>query len=158
MALAAHGYVRFTSGVDILTTPAGLDAIHQRLVGLGYVPALKGARKALRDTSTNVRVEFITTGEFPGDCKPKPVSFPDPKDVTVERDGYKVVALPKLIELKLASGLSAPHRIRDLAGVQDLIGTLDLPRDLAEDLDPSVRDEYLRMWDVAATARDPQSE
>jgi len=90
--------------------------------------------------------------------KPKPVSFPDPKDVTVERDGYKVVALPKLIELKLASGLSAPHRISDLADVQDLIGTLDLPHDLAEDLDPSVSDEYLRMWDVAATARDPQSE
>ena len=158
MALAAHGYSRFTSDVDILTTKEGLDAIHQRLVGLGYLPAFQGARKALRDIATNVRVEFITTGEFPGDGKPKPVSFPDPKDVAVERDGYKVIALPKLIELKLASGLSAPHRMRDLADVQDLIAKLDLPRNLADDLDPSVRDEYLRMWDVAASARDPQSE
>ena len=158
MALAAHGYTRFTSDVDILTTPEGLDAIHQRLVGLGYVPAFQGARKALRDTTTNVKIEFITTGEYPGDGKPKPVSFPDPKDVAVERDGYKVIALPKLIELKLASGLSAPHRMRDLADVQDLISTLDLPRDMANELDPSVRDEYLRMWDVAASAHDPQSE
>jgi hypothetical protein len=158
MALAAHGYPRFTSDVDILTTREGLDAIHQRLVGRGYVPAFQGARKALRDTTTNVQVEFITTGEYPGDGKPKPVRFPDPKDVAVERDGYKVISLPKLIELKLASGLSAAHRMRDLADVQDLIAKLDLPRSLAGEIDPSVRDEYLRMWDVAATARDPQSE
>ncbi|MDP9360056.1 MAG: hypothetical protein M3P29_01255, partial [Acidobacteriota bacterium] len=117
----------------------------------------QGARKALRDTTTNVQVEFITTGEYPGDGKPKAVSFPDPKDVAVERDGYKVISLPKLIELKLASGLAAAHRMRDLADVQDLIAKLDLPRNLANDLDPSVRDEYLRMWDVAATARGPQS-
>ena len=32
------------------------------------------------------------------------------------------------------------------------------PRSRRPELDPSVRDEYLRMWDVAATARDPQSE
>lgn len=157
MALAAHGYPRFTSDVDILTTREGLDAIHQRLIGRGYVPAFQGARKALRDTTTNVQVEFITTGEYPGDGKPKPVRFPDPKDVAVERDGYKVISLPKLIELKLASGLSAAHRMRDLADVQDLIAKLELPRSLAGEIDPSVRDEYLRMWEVAATARDPQN-
>jgi hypothetical protein len=112
----------------------------------------------LRDTTTNVQVEFITTGEFPGDGKPKAVIFPDPKDVTVERDGYKVIALPKLIELKLASGLSAPHRMRDLADVQDLIAKLDLPRNLAEQLDPSVQDEYFRIWDIGANAHDPRAE
>jgi hypothetical protein len=158
MALAAHGYPRFTSDVDILTTREGLDAIHQHLIGRGYVPAFQGARKALRDTTTNVQVEFITTGEYPGDGKPKPVRFPDPKDVAVERDGYMVISLPKLIELKLASGLSAAHRMRDLADVQDLIAKLDLPRSLEDEIDPSVRDEYLRMWEVAATSRDPQTE
>jgi hypothetical protein len=158
MALAAHGYPRFTSDVDVLTTSEGLDAIHRQLAGRGYVPAFQGARKALRDTTTNVQVEFITTGEYPGDGKPKAVRFPNPKDVAVERDGYKVIALPKLIELKLASGLSASHRMRDLADVQDLIAKLGLPRSLGEDLDPSVRAEYLRMWDAAANARDPQNE
>jgi hypothetical protein len=156
MALAAHGYPRFTSDVDVLTTPEGLEAIHQQLAGRGYVPAFQGARKALRDTTTNVQVEFITTGEYPGDGKPKAVSFPDPKDVSVQRDGYKVIALPKLIELKLASGLSAPHRMRDLADVQDLIARLELPRNLSDELDASVRNEYLRMWDVGSAARDPQ--
>lgn len=158
MALAAHGYRRFTSDVDVLTTREGLDAVHRELNGRGYLPAFQGARKALRDTTTNVQVEFITTGEYPGDGKPKPVCFPDPGVVAVQLDGYKVIALPSLIELKLASGLSAPHRIRDLADVQDLISTLHLLRNFADQLDPSVRDEYLRMWDVAEGARNPQSE
>jgi hypothetical protein len=66
-----------------------------------------------------------------------------------DRDGYWVIALEKLIELKLASGLSAPHRLRDLADVQELIRVLDLPRELSEALDESVRAEYRRLWELA---------
>lgn len=54
-----------------------------------------------------------------------------------------------LIELKLPSGLSAPHRTRDLADVQDLIVRAKLPLDLEERLDPSVREEYRRLWQIA---------
>jgi len=152
MALPAHGFARFTEDVDILTTPEGLAAVHERLVGRGYVPAFQAARKTLRDTATGVKVEFITTGEYPGDGKPKSVSFPDPRDVAIDIEGYKVMALPKLIELKLASGLTATHRrLRDLADVQDLITSLKLPRDLGDQLDPSVRAQYLHMWDAAQT-------
>jgi hypothetical protein len=107
--------------------------------------------KAIRDTTTGVKVEFITTGEYPGDGKPKPVVFPDPRDASIEVEGYRVITLPKLIELKLASGLTAPHRLRDLADVQDLIAALKLPRELREQLDSSVRDEYDRLWHVAQT-------
>jgi hypothetical protein len=57
-----------------------------------------------------------------------------------------LITLDKLIELKLASGLSAPHRLKDLADVQELIARLKLPLDLAENLDASVRDEYRRLW------------
>jgi hypothetical protein len=150
MALVAHGYVRFTNDVDLLTTPEGLNRVHERLVGRGYRPAFEGARKKLRDTQTGIDVEFITTGEFPGDGKPKAVVFPVPRDASIDRDGRRVITLPKLIELKLASGLSAEHRrLRDLADVQDLIIALKLPRDLGEDIDPSVRDEFYRMWDAA---------
>jgi hypothetical protein len=119
-------------------------------VGRGYRPAFEGSRKKLRDTETGVHIELITTGEFPGDGKPKPVHFPDPRDVAVDRDGISVISLPKLIELKLASGLSAEHRrLRDLADVQDLIIALKLPRDLGDQIDPSVRQEFFRMWDLA---------
>ncbi len=157
MALVAHGYVRFTNDVDLLTTSEGLARIHERLVGRGYRPAFEGSRKKLRDTETGIDIEFITAGEFPGDGKPKPVSFPDPKDVAIEREGIRVIALPKLIELKLASGLSAEHRrLRDLADVQDLIIALQLPRDLGDGLDPSVREDYIRMWDAAQSPPGPE--
>lgn len=153
MALVAHGYVRFTNDVDLLISKSGLQRIHERLVGRGYRPAFEGSQKKLRDTETGIEIEFITTGEFPGDGKPKPVRFPDPKDVAEEREGIRVISLPKLIELKLASGLSAEHRrLRDLADVQDLIIALKLPRDIGDQIDPSVRNEYFRMWDAAQQA------
>ena len=49
--------------------------------------------------------------------------------------------------------MSAPHRLRDLADVQDLIGALQLPADFAERLDESVRGEYHRLWQTAQDAR-----
>lgn len=153
MALVLHGYVRVTAGVDLVTTAAGLVAIHDGLVGKGLVPAFPGARKTFQDSETGVRVEIITTGDYPGDGKPKPVRFPDPRDVAVDRGGISVIALPKLIELKLASGLSAEHRrLRDLADVQDLIIALKLPREIGNELDSSVRGEYYLMWDAAQEA------
>ena len=141
-----------TEDVDVLMTAEGLAAFQARCVGKGYVPAFAGARKTFRDTETQVRIEIITTGEYPGDGKPKPVAFPDPTEASVEVEGVRVVTLEKLIELKLASGMSAPHRLRDLADVQDLIGALDLPADFAERLDESVRGEYHRLWQTVQDA------
>lgn len=149
LALASHGFIRMTDDVDILLTSAGLDAFRERCVGRGYVPAFPNAQKSFRDTETQVRIEFLTAGEYPGDGKPKAVAFPDPQDVFVERAGIRVITVEKLIELKLASGMTAPHRLRDLADVQDLIVALKLPREFAAELDESVRDEYWKLWDTA---------
>jgi hypothetical protein len=157
MALILHGYERLTKDVDILLTLEGLLSFREKYVGRGYVPAFEGARKTFRDTANNIRVEFITTGEYPGDGKPKPVAFPDPAQASIERDGIRVIQLEKLIELKLASGLSAAHRLRDLADVQDLIMILDLPLNLADQLDTSVRDEYRRLWQAARSAGDSET-
>jgi hypothetical protein len=63
-------------------------------------------------------------------------------------NGIRVLKLPTLIELKLASGTAA-HRVKDLGDVQELIRNLQLPRDLAGLLDPSVRESYWRLWDGA---------
>ena len=155
LALAAHGLVRMTNGVDVLMSAAGFTAFRERCVGRGYVPAFPGAQKTFRDTQTQVRIEILTAGDFPGDGKPKPVSFPEPTEASVEQNGLRIVTLDKLIELKLASGISAPHRLRDLADVQDLIVTLNLPLDFAERLDPSVRDAFRQLWQAAHTADDP---
>ena len=146
MALVAHGYRRFTEDIDLLLTPESLDRFRDRCLGRGYLPAFPGAAKSFKDTQTGVRIEMLTTGEYPGDGKPKPVRFPDPKDVAFEREGLRIIRLEPLIELKLASGLSAAHRLKDLSDVQDLIQKLALPLELAERLDASVRDEYGRLW------------
>lgn len=151
LALAEHGYPRLTEDIDLLLNPSGLERFHLRLVGRGYRPAFRGAQKTFRDTETGVRIEIVTSGEYPGDGLPKPVAFPDPEiaGVAMEKEGIRVVALDKLIELKLASGTSAAHRLRDLADVQDLIVRLGLPRDLADHLDPSLQAAYCELWENA---------
>jgi hypothetical protein len=147
MALFLHGFRRFTEDVDILVTKDGLRLIHERLEGLGYVAPFQGS-KNLRDADTGVRIEFLVTGEYPGDGKPKPVAFPDPAAVGGERDGVRYLSLPKLIELKLASGLTNPLRLKDIVDVQELIRLLKLPSDFADQLDPSVRGKFLELWTV----------
>src|SRR5438270_643949 len=146
VALMAHGYPRFTEDIDLVLTREGLEAFHRELIGLGYVPAFEGARKRLRATRDGVPVEIIVAGEYPGDGRPKPVNFPDPASASVEIDGVRVVTLEKLVELKLASGMTAPDRLKDLADVQELIKTRGLPASFAEELNPYVREEYLRLW------------
>ena len=146
MALTIHGYVRATQDVDLLMTAEGLEAFRSSLVGRGFVPAFTGATKMFKDAATGVSVEIITAGEFPGDGKPKSVSFPDPALVAVELDGIRVVRLTTLVELKLSSGLTAPDRLKDLADVQELIRTLSLPESLAQEIDESVRPEYLKLY------------
>jgi hypothetical protein len=99
-----------------------------------------------------VRVEIVTAGEYPGDGQPKPVKFPAPSDVASNIEGIKTIRLDKLIELKLASGLSAPHRLKDLADVQELIKVKKLGSDFAEQLDPSVREKYLELQHAVSEA------
>ena len=76
--------------------------------------------------------------------------FPDPRTVSVDLEGFSVIALNKLIELKLASGLTAEHRrLNDLGDVQRLINALKLSRELGAELDSSVRGEYEHLWELA---------
>ncbi|MBX3287730.1 MAG: nucleotidyltransferase family protein [Acidobacteria bacterium] len=154
IALNQHGYRRFTEDIDLLLTREGLERFREKLVGLGYRPAFEGAKKKFRTTEENVPVEVITTGEFPGDGLPKPVVFPHPTDVSREIDGIKTVSLEKLIELKLASGISAPDRLKDLADVQELIKLKGLDAEFASQLDESVRKKFVELADAAKAAGD----
>lgn len=145
MAMFQHGYRRFTEDVDILVTKDGLKKIHRELEGLGYVPPFTGS-KNLRDAELGVRIEFIISGGFPGDGKPKPVAFPDPDEVSTIVAGIRIVALPKLVELKLASGLSSPDRAKDIGDVQEMIKVLSLPMSFVDNLNPYVQDKYRDLW------------
>ncbi len=159
MALGAHGHHRFTVDVDLLVTADGLRSIHEALEGLGYVPPFAGS-KQLRDTENGVRIEFLVTGQYPGDGKPKPVAFPDPAESATRIDGIAYLALPKLVELKLASGMTGgATRLKDLADVVALIETLGLPAEFAEGLDPYVRPKFLELWQgIRESPKGPDSD
>jgi len=145
LALFAHRYRRFTEDVAFLITVQGLKRVHHELDGRGYVrPFAKS--KNLRDTEANVKIEFLIAGQFPGDGKPKAFAFPDPEQVAELYDGMKVLNLPTLVNLKLASGISGHARSRDLSDVEEPIRTLGLREDFVESLDPYVRPKYLDIW------------
>ncbi len=157
LAMNEHGYARMTTDIDLVMTREGLEQFREQFVGRGYSLAFQGARKTFRDTDTQVKIEIIATGDYPGDGKPKPVSFPDPKDAIVI-NRVRVVPFEKLIELKLASGMTAPHRLSDLGDVQKMIKALSLPLAIKDKLDASVREEYERLWHTVNDAIDPYDE
>lgn len=120
------------------------------VLGRGYLEKFPGSR-GLRDTEAGVNVDVVLAGEYPGDGKAKPVAFPDPAQAAVRGQRVALLPLPLLVELKLASGISAPHRLKDLADVLELIRHLALPRTLGESLDASVRAKYEELWQAAQT-------
>jgi hypothetical protein len=151
MALFAHGFRRFTEVVDVLVTREGLADVHRHLDGLGYTPVFAGS-KALRDVESGVRIDFLVAGDYPGDGRPKPVSFPAPEAASVEIDGVRWLRLPALVELKLASGMTNPGRLRDVADVQELIRACGLPAEFAEQLQPFVREKYRELWEAVQSS------
>lgn len=152
MALNAYGYERVTTDVDVVLTRDGLAKLKEKKLGLAYSEKFPGSR-GLRDTENKVDIDVLITGEFPGDGKPKPVAFPDPATATTVGH-HRVVALPKLVELKLASGMTAPHRLKDLADILELVRVTKLPASFADSLDPYVREKFLELHRAAQMASD----
>jgi len=135
IALRVHGYPRYTEDIDLVMTNEDRQKFHNELGRSNKV---------------------MTTGEFPGDGKPKPVSMPRPAEASVEIDGIRFVTLEKLIELKLASGISASDRLKDLADVQELIKIKRLDADFALKLDPYVRAKYLELQEAVRNSESSQ--
>ena len=153
MALNAYGYQRMTTDVDVLVRPEGLKTFKDAYLGRGYVERFPGS-KGLKDTVQNVKIDVLITGEYPGDGKEKPVAFPDPAAKAVRGERFALLPLETLIELKLASGLTAPHRLRDLADVIELVRVNSLSREFSVSLDPYVREKYLELWQAAQAGDD----
>jgi len=136
MALFMHGFRRFTEDVDLIVTREALQRIHEELEGRGYLPPFTGS-KNLRDAELGVRLELRETED-------------DPSAVSTVVDDLRLLNLDKLIELKLASGLTNPLRLKDIADVQELIRVLKLPEDFTERLDPLVRDKFRELHRLLA--------
>jgi len=147
MALFHYGYQRFTDDVDLLVTADALKQIHSELEGRGYLPPFAGS-KSLRDTENGVKIEFLITGGFPGDGKPKPVVFPDPKKAHTVIQGIRCLTLEALIELKLASGMTNVTRAHDLGDVVALIRERKLDAQFAQRLHAYVQPKFIELVDA----------
>lgn len=148
LALNEYGHRRVTVDVDIVMREEHLQAFKQKYLGNGYSERVAGTGKLL-DTEHGVNIDVLSTGRFPGDDKPKPIAFPDPAKVALRGQRFALLPMPRYIELKLASGMVAPHRGKDLVDVQELIRSAALPKDAADDLHPWVRAKFLELWELA---------
>ncbi|MBI2896978.1 MAG: hypothetical protein HYY06_25700 [Deltaproteobacteria bacterium] len=149
LALNEYGHRRVTVDVDLVMRNEDLEAFKARWLGRGYSERVPGTGKLL-DMEHGVNVDVLSTGRFPGDDKPKPIAFPDPATTAIRGKPFAMLPLERWIELKLASGMVAPHRRKDLADVQDLIRSAGLPRELSDSLHPWVRPTFLEIWQEVA--------
>jgi len=153
LALNEYGHRRATVDVDILLREVDLVGFKTRHLGRGYLERVPGTGKLL-DTEYDVRVDILSAGRFPGDGKPKPIAFPDPATTAIRGSGFALLPLPRFLELKLASGMTAAHQLHDLADVLDLVRSAGLRLELADELHPWVRDKFRELWN-AAQGEDP---
>ena len=148
LAVNAHGHQRATTDVDVLLTADGLRRFKELALGLGWLERFAGSR-GVKDTDRNIPIDVLVTGGFPGDGQPRGVEFPDPAQVAIELAGKRYVSLAKLIELKLASGLSAPDRPRDFDDTIQLIRANHLVEHFADQLHAYVQPKYRELWGYA---------
>ena len=149
-ALNEYGHRRVTVDVDLVMREDVLQVFKARHLGHGYAERVVNTGKLL-DTEFGVPIDVLSTGGFPGDDRPKPIAFPDPATTAVRGERFALLPMPRFIELKLASGMVAPHRAKDLVDVQELIKSAGLAREVGLELDPWVRDTFYEVWQLAQT-------
>jgi hypothetical protein len=147
-ALNEYGHRRATVDVAVVMREEDLQRFKALYLGNGYAERVAGTGK-LVDTEHDVNIDVLSTGRFPGDDRPKPIAFPDPATEAVRGERFALLPMARYIELKLASGIVAPHRAKDLVDIQELIKSAALPRDTVSGLHPWVRDKFLELWDLA---------
>lgn len=170
VACNVHGHSRATVDVDVLVARDDVSRLGDAIRGVGWSPRYRDARRSWRDTIAGVDVDVLMSGDFPGDGRPKPVSFPSVDeacggqgrtwvsvDLPADAGGaagsrVRVLSLVPLISVKLASAASAAHRRKDAADVGALIAANALPREFACELDITVRELFLQLWDEHAHA------
>jgi len=154
LAVNAHGHVRTTEDVDVLLRREDLARFREAWLGRGWVEKFAGSR-GMRDAINQVNIDVLLAGDYPGDGLPKPVVFPDPAaSVTVENDGIPVLKLAILLELKIASGMTAKHRPTDLGDVIHLIRRNHLSQVFGAELNAYVREKYDELWLAAQIDED----
>jgi hypothetical protein len=140
VAVCLHGYQRNTVGLDIVLRPEDTSRTRVALTEAGF--DWDDEQNEFR-SSAGIPVQFLLAGERAG--KGSELLLPDPGDeaAKVDLEGLPVVALAKLIELKIACGEGNLRRThKDFADVVELVAAQGLRRDFARYLHKSLRKIY----------------
>jgi hypothetical protein len=141
MAVRAHGVPHTTSNVDVLLSCNGLDRLRRHLKDAGLAEVPRRPRHFV-DHHTGIPVVVRLSGHHPGWSGRGPIAFPDPTEASEEIETIRVLALPHLVQLKLAAG-----RFRDLAAVEALIRVHRLDESFLNHLHPAVQSGFRKCLD-----------
>ncbi len=140
VAVCLHGYQRNTVDLDLVIRSSESDTIRKLLSDDGLVWDETNAEFR---TPGGIAVQFLISGQKAG--KGSEVTIPDPiGELNVEqREGLSVVRLSRLIEMKIACGMSNLRRThKDFADVVELIAARDLDGSFARFLHKSLRPTF----------------
>ncbi len=140
VAVCLHGYQRNTVGLDLVLRACDPTGVRDILsdAGLDWNETNGEFR-----TPSGIAVHFLMAGQPAG--KASEVSIPEPiGEENVELiEGLSVVRLSRLIEMKIACGISNLRRThKDLADVVELIAVRNLDGSFARHIHPSLRPTF----------------
>jgi hypothetical protein len=145
-AVWRHGYVgRVTQDIDIVLPSDRVEEFQRTasVTGFDVLAPPAGRWPKLVHRETTIQVDILPEGGRPGTpARPAPTTIGHPRTMGAARGALHYMALPSLIELKLAAG-----RLRDEADV------LELARENREQLKSvrahlaSVHEQYARRFD-----------
>jgi len=152
VAVCLHGYQRNTIDLDLVIRSSESEAVRKVLADSGLI--WDEANVEFRSPD-GIAVQFLIAGQKAG--KGSEVTIPEPiGDLNVEqREGLPVVRLSRLIEMKIACGISNLRRThKDFADVVELIAARKLDGSFARFLHKSLRPTFRELVRNAQATED----
>jgi len=131
IAVFLHGYRRTTEDVDLFADDAERVAAALRELGAEWDAERREHRL------DGVPIHIVTANDTGG-----------PPAETVEITGVRLISLPDLVRIKLASGLGRVERAKDLADVVELIRAVPLDATFAARLPKEQRVAFRKLVDA----------
>lgn len=143
VAVCLHGYQRNTTDLDLIIRGEDSDAVREILTKGGYT---WDADQAEFRTPDGIAIQFVIAGQKAGKETEVLISQPI-GDLNVEQiEGLSVVRLSRLIEMKIACGMSNLRRThKDFADVVELISKRGLDGSFARHLHKSLRPTFRQL-------------
>lgn len=152
VAVCLHGYQRNTTDLDLVIRSQDSDSVRRILTEAGFA---WDSEKAEFRTADGIAIPFLIAGHKAGKGTEVAVSEPI-GDLNVELiEGLSVVRLSRLIEMKIACGMSNLRRThKDFADVVELIAIRQLDGSFARLLHKTLRPTFRELVRNAAGSDD----